>query len=102
MCVNPSDSHSEEPMLLQETHGLLVFGTKNRGQPLKVVQDLGSGVQIPTCDFTNDEGMGQDLSIQERLPQLCVAMPEVVYPNRGIGQNHRPLRLGRFRGAAWK
>jgi hypothetical protein len=85
VCVNQSDSLSEEPVLLQETQDLLVFGKKNGGQPLKVVQDLGSGVQIPTCDFTNDEGMGQDLSIQERLPQLCVAMPEVVYPNRGIG-----------------
>ena len=67
MRINPGDSFSEQPVLLQEAKNLVVIGRGGRRQALKIVQNLGPRSEIAAGDLSDDERVNQNMSIQERL-----------------------------------
>src|ERR1700722_14340043 len=102
MGVDPGDSFSEQPVLLQEAENLFVVGGDRERQPVKIAQNLGSGSKVATRNLADHEWMHQYVPVLECLAQSRAFLTEVIYPDRGVNQDHRAARCARWRGAASK
>ncbi len=68
MGIDPGYSFSEQSVLFQEAHNLIVVRCDRRRHPLKIAEDLGPGFEIAAGDFADHERMHQYLPIAE-LPR---------------------------------
>ncbi len=102
MSVNPGDSLAEQTMLIQKAENFVLIGGSGAGQAAKIIQEFLSRPDISARDFSNHERMYQDLAVQKELTELRIILTEMLHPNGGVRQDHRPPAAARLRGAAWK
>jgi hypothetical protein len=70
MSVDPTNTASIQPMLLDEMQDFLVFGNHCPRKLPKVAQDLRPAAQISTRNLAKHEGMHDYQPIDQRLLQL--------------------------------
>ena len=88
MHINPAQATAPKPAVfdqLQRLGGGCRFG---RWQLLQGGQDLYAVLQVSAGQFTQDEGMHENLSVGELARQCWLSSPEVLNPDRGIGEHH--------------
>ena len=76
---------------------LFMLGRVRRRQCSEIGQYLCAVLEIAAIELADDKRMGYDLLFFEQIAQAGVLRPKMIYPNRGVDQNHlRGLR--RLRG----
>jgi hypothetical protein len=88
MCVNIANPDTEESLLPNEAQDFLVGCHCGLRQTLQGIKDHIAFLQTTQCQFTGYKGMRQDAACIQMRFQFGVPLPQMVYPDRRIDQNH--------------
>lgn len=88
MHVDPTQASTIESFRVDKAKHLNMVGDYNRWEGGEKGQNLSAPREEPTREFTDHEGMSQNLSVQEQLAEPRISVTQVVDPDRGVGQCH--------------
>ncbi len=86
--VDISNAGAKKCMARNEMQNFLIGGVRALRQAAQGIQDGSALLQTAQCEFADHQSMRQHLGRVQQLIQFSVAMAQMVYPDRGIHQNH--------------
>lgn len=81
-----------------ETKHFFRAGDTGLGQVLESIEDRGALLQSDQCQFAQNKRMRQHLSALEQTGQFTADALQMLYPHRGVHQNHADSALRRTAG----
>jgi hypothetical protein len=96
MRIDVADASAVEPEVIYEAQDLIVTCDVGSGQILQIGENGFTLAQNSQSKLADNEGMGENHPAIQQFRQFRVAVPQMVYPDRRVDQDH--LRVDRRRG----
>jgi hypothetical protein len=77
-----------------------VAGRRGLGKAMQKIEDKVPTAQIPAGQFSNYEGMFENLPLVQEINQPVIAFPEMIDPDRRVDEDHT-IGSVRRRGTGW-
>src|SRR5271165_6903995 len=88
MDIDMADALPKQMVAADEVQDLHISGDADLRQVRQSIQDNGAPAEIAEGEFADDKGVRQRPSCIEQVDERLAPGAEMVYPNRGIDQNH--------------
>ena len=95
MGIDKTDSQSEELVLVDESHDLVVCCDDSNRKVSHGIENRCPVAQAAQSQFSDHKWMAKDLALIEEADKFFVATTKVVNPDGCVDQNHWP-------GSAWR
>jgi hypothetical protein len=80
MSVHVADTDSEQPILVDEMQHFVLCGENGLGQNPQSIQDNATLPKITQCEFTDHEGVRQDLPGIQQMHKRLIARAQMIDP----------------------
>lgn len=102
MRVNESKARREQGLFFNQHARLLVAAFHGGGQAVQQAQQLVSIFQAAAGQLADNQWMAKHLPAPELFRQRAMAVPQMLNPERGVGENQACANFARRRGIAFK
>jgi len=101
MDIHKAEAAAHQSMGIDERNGFLLSGNAGLRKRAEKGQDSGPVANRPARELPDDEGMTNDFAIVKQRLEMCIPVMEMIYPDRGVDEDHRYAALLR-RGTGWR
>lgn len=98
MNINPTKPPPHQVMGFDERKSFISCCLRHRTQPGEELKDLTARSQTAAGEFPKYEWVARYAITLEQFAHAAIAVTKMVNPNRGIGEDHRSLRVRRRGG----
>ena len=88
MHIDIAQPLSHQPMPLDELKDLLMICFDGLRQGLEKGENFIPFTQIAAGQLSDDIGMAEDSSLNQKAPQACIPIAKVSHPDRSVDQHH--------------
>ena len=81
MTINPPYPFTMQLMFGYQLKNLILFGKLDRRKRLKHTKYFSPILEVPTCQFTNDEWMTQHAAFVQVISEPLVSRTKMIYPD---------------------